>query len=163
MTEDNNFGGGWLFLILVLLLAGGGFGFGGNNTAAIDNGFLNQNLNAIALSSANNNYETARLISEQNLLNMQTQNTNLLTAVNGFNAINQNLFNQTSQISQAIADLGYRMDKCCCEIKTQMLQDKYENLQNAYNLVQTDASNSRQSEFLLNTMGKWQANPSATA
>ena len=155
MTEDNNFGGGWLFLILVLLLAGGGFGFGGNNTAAIDNGFMNQNLNAIALSSANNNYETSRLISEQNLLNMQTQNTNMLTAVNGFNAINQNLFNQTSQISQAIADLGYRMDKCCCEIKTQMLQDRLSDAQATIVSQNGIISNANQSEFLLSQLGKF--------
>jgi len=133
------------------------------NDAALSNqiatGFNNQQLNSIALSSANNNYETARLISDQNLLMSTQNNSNLVNAIQGFNAVNANISAQGSAIQQAIADLGYRMDRCCCDIKTQMLQDKYEALQNAFNAVQTDASNSRQSEFLLNTMGRWQAFP----
>lgn len=171
MTDEMNYGGGsWIFafLIIALIFGGGGF-FGGNyagNDAALSNqistGFNNQQLNSIALSSANNNYETARLISDQSMLILNQNNTNLVNAIQGFNAVNQNISAQGSAIQQAIADLGYRLDSCCCSIKTQMLQDKYEALQNSYNAVVNDASNSRQSEFLLNTMGRWQAYPPVT-
>ena len=55
------------------------------------------------------------------------------------------------------------MDSCCCAIKTQLLQDKYDRLYEQYRSVQTDASNAAQSQYLLGVMGKWIANPAAVA
>ena len=72
--------------------------------------------------------------------------------IQGFNSINQTL-----------SQLGYRMDQCCCEIKTQLLQDKYDSALREIVKLQTDASNAAQSQYILGVMGKWVANAPAAA
>ena len=153
------FGSDWLgaFLIIAVLFGGGGW-FGGNRTdvsaqinEAVNNQSTQQGLRDILLSSANNNYETAQLINGQTNSLMQQNYANQINVVQGFNAI-----------SQAIADLGYRMDSCCCSIKTQMLQDKYENLENLYRTAQNDLSNAAQSQYILGALGRFIAYPPLT-
>ena len=145
--------GDWIgvFLIIAVLFGGGGF-FGNGNSQAVDSAIAyqstSQGLRDILLSSANNNYETAQLISAQTRDYMASNYANQINVVQGFNAI-----------QQSIADLGYRMDQCCCSIKTQLLQDKYDETLRALTKAQTDASNSAQTEYLLSVMGKWVANP----
>ena len=167
MDNGSTFGeGSWIFGLIVLLGLFGGFGngFGGNNatmagyaTMADVNASLNaqsvsNGLSQIALSSANNNYETAQLISAQTQTYMNQNNTNLLAAVNGFNAVNQNIAAGFAQTSQAIADLGYRMDRCCCEIKTQMLQDRLQDTQFALQNANDIANNANQSMYLISQL-----------
>lgn len=148
--------GDWIgvFLIIAVLFGGGGFFGNGNDRAAIDSAINNQTtqmgIRDVLLSSANNNYETAQLISAQTRDYMASNYANQINVVQGFN-----------QIQQSIADLGYRMDQCCCSIKTQLLQDKYDAAIRELTKAQTDASNAAQSEYLLSVMGKWVANPSA--
>lgn len=154
------FGSDWLgaFLIIAVLFGGGGW-FGNNNresvsdvvNTAINNQTTQQGIRDILLSSANNNYETAQLINAQTNAMQQQNYANQINVVQGFNAI-----------SQAIADLGYRMDSCCCSIKTQMLQDKYENLENLYRTAQNDISNANQSQYLLGALGRFVAYPPLT-
>ena len=144
--------GDWIgvFLIIAVLFGGGGF-FGGNNAQeAISNQSVQTGLRDVLLSSANNNYETAMLISNQNLLNSQQRSADQINVVQGFN-----------QITQQIANLGYQMDQCCCSIKTQLLQDKYDETVRELAKAQSDASNAAQSAYLLSVMGKWIANPAA--
>lgn len=148
--------GDWIgvFLIIAVLFGGGGF-FGNGNSQAVDSAIAYQStqngIKDVLLSSANNNYETAQLISAQTRDYMASNYANQINVVQGFNAI-----------QQSIADLGYRMDQCCCSIKTQLLQDKYDETLRALTKAQTDASNSAQTEYLLSVMGKWVANPAAT-
>ena len=149
--------GDWLgvFLIIAVLFGGGGiFGGGGRESVqdAINNQTTQLGLRDVLLSSANNNYETAQLISAQTRDYMQSNYTNQINVVQGFNAIQQSL-----------ANLGYQMENCCCSIKTQMLQDKYDETVRELAKAQADASNSAQSAYLLSVMGKWVANPAATA
>lgn len=155
------FGSDWLgaFLIIAILFGGGIWGGGSRGPApasqeyvqtAINNAGVQNQLQAIALSSANNNYETAQLITGQTNALMQQTYTNQINVVQGFNAI-----------QQALSQLGYQMDQCCCSIKTQLLQDKYDAAIRELAKAQTDASNSAQSAYLLSVMGKWVANPSA--
>ena len=149
----------WFLAILILL--GGGNLFGGNNgnyvtqaemTAGLNNQATQYQLQQIGLSSANNNYETAQLINAQTNAMLQQNNTNLINAIQGFNAV-----------SQQISDLGYRMDKCCCDIKTQMLQDKLESTQSDLFAARTDISNAAQSQYLLGQLGRFVAwTPSGT-
>ena len=131
-TTSSFFGSDWLgaFLIIAVLFGGfGGFGFGGRGNAAtpeyvqevVNNQSTQTGLRDVLLSSANNNYETAQLINAQTNSLMQQNYANQINVVQGFNAL-----------SQAISQLGYQMDSCCCSIKTQMLQDKYEALENKY-------------------------------
>lgn len=158
------FGSDWLgaFLIIAILF-GGGLGWGGGRgqapdvatkdfvLGAVDNQSVQTGLRDILLSSANNNYETAQLIGAQTRDLMQMGYTNQINAVQGFN-----------QLTQQIAQLGFNMEQCCCSIKTQMLQDKYDETLRELTKAQTDASLAAQSAYLLSVMGKWVANPSAT-
>lgn len=152
--------GDWIgvFLIIAVLFGNGGlFGGGRQDTQAIvDSAIANQSTQAglrdILLSSANNNYETAMLIAQQNLVNQQQNNTNQINVIQGFNSINQTL-----------AGISTQLGNCCCEIKTQLLQDKYDNALRELAKAQADASNSAQTQYLLSVMGKWVANPAATA
>ena len=173
MTENSSFfGSDWLgaFLIIAVLFGGfGGFGLGGGAAAAVDvnaainNQTVQQALGAIQLSSANNNYETARLISEQNMTMMNQSNTNLLTAVNGFNAISSNIANGFNSVNQNIANLGYKMDECCCSIKTLIKDNQIADLTNQLADARNQANISAQTQAILGTVGKWVANAPATA
>lgn len=161
------FGSDWLgaFLIIAVLFGGfGGFGFGrggypGPQPASVEyvqtvanNQATQTGLRDILLSSANNNYETAQLINGQTNTLQQQNYTNQINAIQGFNAV-----------QQAIADLGYRMESCCCSIKTQMLQDKYDALENQFRTVQNDASNAAQSQYILGALGRFVAYPAQAA
>ena len=167
MRDNNGFGGEggffWVFALLLLMFGGNGFGFGGGRgpefaTAdQVNQGFTNQNLQQIALSSANNNYETARLINEQTNTLMQQNNTNLINAVQGFNQVNLGLQNQTNVLSQQLQALQSKMDTCCCEIKTQMLQNRYEDERARNVALQNEISNFQQSQYILGQMGRWVA------
>lgn len=161
MSDNSILSGGWLFviIIIILLLGGGNFLGGGNRgpdvEAVVNNAIANQSTQAglkeILLSSANNNYETAMLIANQNLLNAQQRSADQINVIQGFNAIQQSL-----------AGLSSQLGTCCCEIKTTLLQDKYDAALRELNKVQTENATKSQSEYLLSVMGKWVANPAAT-
>ena len=155
--NDSIFGGGWLFaFVIIILMLGGGFGgFGGNNVeGAINQAIANQStatgLRDVLLSSANNNYETSMLISSQNLLNEQQRSADQINIVQGFNAIQQSL-----------AALSTQLGTCCCDIKSTLLQDKYDSAVRALAKAETEAATKAQSEYLLSVMGKWVANAPA--
>ena len=150
--------GDWIgvFLIVAVLFGGGLFGFGGNRQADLQDALNAQStqtgLRDILLSSANNNYETAMQIAGQNLLNAQQNSANQINVIQGFNAIQQSL-----------AGISTQLGSCCCEIKTQLLQDKYDAALRELTKAQNEAVNAAQSAYLLSTMGKWVANLAATA
>lgn len=142
------------------MFGGGGFGFGGRGPMPagadqVNQGFTNQQLQQIALSSANNNYETAQLISEQTNALMQQNNSNLINAIQGFNQVNMGLMNQTNVLSQQLQAIQSKLDSCCCEIKTQMLQNRYEDERAANVALRNDISNYNQSQYLLGQTGRW--------
>ena len=163
-STSSFFGSDWLgaFLIIAVLFGGfGGFGFGGRGEgyatpeyvqSVVNNQSTQTGLRDILLSSANNNYETAQLINAQTNALQQQNYANQINIVQGFNAI-----------QQSIAQLGYQMDSCCCSIKTQMLQDKYEALENLYRNAQNDLSNAAQSQYILNALGRFVAYPPVAA
>ena len=162
--------GPWILVIIIVLLLFGGRLLGTNGAsvessinAAIDNQSVQNALRDGLLASANNNLETYKAITDQNMLMMNQQNANALAAVQGFNEVQRSIQTQGSGIQEAIARLGFQMDSCCCAIKTQLLQDKYDRLYEQYRSVQTDASNAAQTQYLLGVMGKWVANPAAAA
>lgn len=175
MKDNDGFGGAnsfmWIFALLILMfgMGNGGFGFGGGRGPAPDfvtqaemtAGFNNQatqsQLQQIALSSANNNYETARLIAQQSSDMMQQNNTNLVNAIQGFNTVNQNIQNQTNVLSQQLQALQAKMDSCCCEIKTQMLQDRLSDQQIQNATLRNEISNFQQSQYILGQTGRYVA------
>ena len=93
---------------------------------------------------------------------MQQNYANQINVVQGYNTLNSTLQGIGAGIQSSISQLGYQLDSCCCALKTQMLQDKYDRLYEQYRSVQTDASNAAQSQYLLGVMGKWVANPAST-
>lgn len=162
-STSSFFGSDWLgaFLIIAVLFGGfGGFGFnrGGDYAtpeyvqSVVNNQSTQTGLRDILLSSANNNYETAQLINGQTRDMMAQNYTNQINVVQGFNALGAKL-----------DQLGFQMENCCCSIKTQMLQDKYEALENQYRTAQNDLSNAAQSQYILNALGRFVAYPPAAA
>lgn len=173
---ESSFGGEWIFafLIIAVIFGWGGAGFGGNaNVAAyatmadvnsaINNQSTQQALAAVQLSSANNNYETAQLINAQSLAMSNQNNTNLINAIQGFNTTNQTISNGFAQVNQNIADLGYKMDQCCCSIKTMMLENRLQDVTSALQQQQNISVNQNQSEYLLSVMGNWTPKTAAAA
>lgn len=163
---DTSMGGSWIFafLIIAVIFGWGGAGVGGNANvaayatmadvnAAINNQSTQQALAAIQLSSANNNYETSRLISDQNMTMMNQSNTNLIAAINGFNQLSSNVQSGFSNVSSQIADLGYKMENCCCSIKTMLLENRLQDTQIALQNAQNQAVNAAQSQYLLSQLG----------
>ena len=106
----------------------------------------------IGFISQSDNYETARLISDQNLLMQGQNNANQINVIQGFN-----------QIASKIDALSAQMASCCCEIKTQMLQDRLTDAQAKIVSQQAEISNNAQSQYILGQMGKWVANAPAAA
>ena len=164
-SNGSVFGSDWLgaFLIIAILF-GGGFGLGGGRgpmpdvatkeyvMESVNNQGIQNQLQQIALSSANNNYEVAQRINDQTTALMQQGYAYQISAENRF-----------GQLQQQIAQLGYQMESCCCSIKTQMLQDKYDALENQYRTAQNDLSNAAQSQYILNALGRFVAYPPAAA
>ena len=171
MDNGSTFGeGSWIFGLIVLLGLFGGFGGGfgaGNNAAmaglatmadvnaAINNQSVQNSLNSALISSQNNNYETAQLINQQTSAMMATQNNNLVNAIQGFNQISSNLANGFANVSSQIADLGYRMESCCCGIKTQMLEQRLADANAALVTSQTANAINAQSQYLLSQLGSY--------
>lgn len=171
MDNGNAFGeGSWIFGLIVLLGLFGGFGggFGANNNAAmagyatmadvnsaINNQSTQQALGAISLSSANNNYETAQLINNQTAAMMAMQNSNLVNAIQGFNQVSNSMAAGFANVSSQIADLGYRMENCCCGIKTMMLENRLQDAQAALLQSQTVNAINGQSQYLLSQLGTY--------
>jgi len=152
MRDNNGFEGNgffWVFALLILMFGGNGGWMGGGNNALSDQmnqGFTNQQLQSIALSSANNNYETAQLINQLGNTLMQQNNTNLINAIQGFNQVNLSLQNLSAQMSS-----------CCCDIKSTMLQNRYEDERAKNVSLQNDISNYNQSQYILSQMGRYVA------
>ena len=190
MNENNGsfFSGDWLgaFLIIAVLFNGGFGGFGGNNAAAaqmltqadLNAALANQTnqatLENIMLSSANNNYEALKTANDQTMFLSQQNNTNLINSIqgfntinnaltNGFNGVNQNICNGVASINQNLADLGYKMDQCCCSIKTTLLENRLADAQQELANARDIANNSAQSAYLLSQLGKFVINAPATA
>ena len=190
MNENNGsfFSGDWLgaFLIIAVLFNGGFGGFGGNNAmaaqaltqadlnAALANQTNQQTLENIMLSSANNNYETLKNTNDQTMFLSQQNNTNLINSIqgfntvnnaitNGFNGVNQNMCNGFNSVQQSLADLSYKMDQCCCSIKTTLLENRLADAQQELANARDIANNSAQSAYLLSQLGKFVINAPAAA
>ena len=178
MAENSFMSSDWLgaFLIIAILFGGGNGFFGGRGAGPMPNFATVQDVNQavdaqatqtglrdVLLSSANNNYETARLIDNQTMYLMNQNNTNMINAVQGFNNVTQQILNQTNVLGSKLDNLGFQMDQCCCSIKTLIKDNQIADLTNQLNNANNAAVNAAQTQTLLATMGKWVANaPAAT-
>ena len=177
MSEGSFMSSDWLgaFLIIAILFGGGNGLFGGGRgpmpnlattqdvNTAVNNQATQDGIRDVLLSSANNNYETAQLVSSQTMQLMNQNNTNLINAIQGFNSVSQQIANQTNVLGSKLDQLGYQMESCCCSIKTLIKDNQIADLTRENNRLQNEAVNAAQSQYLLSQMGKWVANASATA
>ena len=165
----------WIFALLILMFGGnwGGFGFGNNGAvqaamadravtqaelqAGLNNVQTQGQLHELGMETANNNYQTALLINQLgNNITQQNQN-NLVNAIQGFNALNQNIYQVGATIGSKLDNLGYQMEQCCCSIKTQMLQDKYERVQADLTAARNALDNAAQTRTILGSLGRFVA------
>lgn len=156
----------WIFALMLLPGIGGGrFANGGpapgnyvtqaELTAGLNNQATQAQLQQIALSSANNNYETAQLINAQTNLMLQQQNAGQINAIQGFNAVNLNLTNLVNGLSNKMDQAIYQLEQCCCSIKTQMLQDRLADKTAELTAAQGAINNAAQTQTILSQMGRW--------
>ena len=94
---------------------------------------------------------------------LNQNNSNLINAIQGFNTTNQALATGFASVNQNLANLGYKMDECCCSIKTMMLENRLQDTQIALQNQQNIAVNQNQTEYLLSVMGNWTPKTTAAA
>lgn len=153
----------WIFALL--LLNNGGFGVNGNS-GIVTNADLNASQNAqtqqlqmqgLSDQLAQNKFDIAQVVSGQTAELVAQNNTNLINAIQGFNNLGLQLTNQTNVLSQQIMNLDAKMSQCCCEIKTQMLQDRLSDAQAKIVSQEAALNNAQQTQTILNTMGRFVA------
>ena len=152
-----------IIIVFILLFGGNGFGWGGNGAvqATLQTGDLysalvaqdvNGNIRNGFTDLANGQCDISKAI-------LTAQYTDQLAFNNGINSINNNLFGGFSGVTQSINDLAHQMESMCCDIKTTLLQGRYEDAQNALNQAQNTISNQAQSAYILSQLGRYVSNP----
>lgn len=178
-NNDNTFGGGnaffWVFALM--LLGNGGFGNWGNgrggNFVTDQDLQISQNaqtqqlqMNELTNQNAQNKFDIAQVINGQTDALIAQNNSNLINAIQGFNNLGAQITNQTNVLSGQLMQLSAKMDSCCCEIKTQMLQDRLSDEQAKNVTLQNAIDNANQSQYLLGQLGRfvaWAGSGAATA
>ena len=179
-NRDDAWGGGmgffWIFALL--MLNNGGFGGWGANPAisglvsqadlaASQNAQTEQlQLSGLAEQMANNKFDIAQVIHEQTDTMINQNNANQINAIQGFNNLGAQITNQTNQLSNQLMQLGAKLDSCCCEIKTQMLQDDLAKERAKNNQLEAALNNANQSQYILGQLGRfvaWAGNGSQAA
>jgi len=153
-NRESFLGGNGIILLILFFLVMGGFG---NNKAdlatatqvydATTQQSVTNKMNDILEAVNKGSYSTARLIDNVNY-NM-SQNTAAVTqALNcGFNGVNTNINN-----------LSHQLEQCCCNLRSQMLQDKYDAVRNELNLAQIASANAVQTQNVLGQIGRFYVN-----
>lgn len=164
-------GNGIIIIILFFLIFGfggggfGGWGNGGNalTQAEMQAGFNNQavlsKLDGINNGICSSGYENARLV-DGAVMNMMQSFNNTNSALNdGFNGVQRDLCQGFNGVTASITNLGYQLQQCCCDLKTTMLQDKYEATQWQLEQAQNIISNTNQTQYLLGQLGRFYTYP----
>lgn len=170
LSDRNNgfFGGdGMAFWIFALLfLNNGGFGGANGYGGVVTNADLNASQNAqtqqlqmqgLSDQLSQNKFDLAQVINAQTAELVAQNNTNLINAIQGFNNLGLQITNQTNVLSSQIMGLDAKMSQCCCDIKTQMLQDRLEDAQARIVAQQAEISNAQQTQTILNSLGRFVA------
>lgn len=164
------FGGldGLVWLVAIAALFGGGGMFGNRNGAgdAVTSAELQASQNAqtstimqqkITDAIGQTKFDIAQAINQQTSTLEQQNNTNLINAIQGFNNLGLQITNQTNTLSSMLQQLMAQLSGCCCEIKTQMLQDRYEDERAKNVTLQNAIDNANQSQYLLGQLGRFVA------
>lgn len=159
-------GNGIIILILFFLIFGfgGGAGFGGNGTQAeVQRGFdtqaITSKLDGITNGLCDSAYENARLINQNMVNTMQGFNQTQMGMMQGFNGVDKSLCQGFGSVNESINQLSHQMEQCCCNLKTQMMQDKYDDLSRQYDQALAAITNATQTQNILNSLGRYVTNP----
>lgn len=171
--RNDSFGGNMsslIWLVAILGFFGGGIGgWGGNRgggpgmvTDADLNASQNAQTNQLMLNTlqnqlSENKFDLAQVVNAQTDTLMNQNNTNLINAIQGFNNLGAQVMNQTNVLSQQIQALSAQMNQCCCDIKTQMLQDRLDAAEAKIVSQANEISNANQTQTILNTLGRFVA------
>lgn len=156
-TDHDGFleGNGIIILILFFLIFGfGGWGNNGNGSQSADmqRGFDTQSiiskLDGLTSGLCDTAYENARLIEQNTVTNMQGFNQTQMGMMQGFNGV-----------QESINNLSHQMEQCCCNLKTQMMQDKYDELNRDYQQALGAITNATQTQNILSSLGRYVTNP----
>ena len=156
-TDHDGFleGNGIIILILFFLIFGfGGWGNNGNGNLSADmqRGFDTQSiiskLDGLSSGLCDTAYENARLIEQNTVTNMQGFNQTQMGMMQGFNGV-----------QESINNLSHQMEQCCCNLKTQMMQDKYDALDRDYQQALGAITNATQTQNILSSLGRYVTNP----
>lgn len=156
-TDHDGFleGNGIIILILFFLIFGfGGWGNNGNGNLSADmqRGFDTQSiiskLDGLSSGLCDTAYENARLIEQNTVTNMQGFNQTQMGMMQGFNGV-----------QESINNLSHQMEQCCCNLKTQMMQDKYDTLNRDYQQALGAITNATQTQNILSSLGRYVTNP----
>lgn len=166
--RNNGFFGGdgmafWIFALL--FLNNGGFG-GYGNSGVVTNADLNASQNAqtqqlqmagLSDQLAQNKFDIAQVVNAQTSELVAQNNTNLVNAIQGFNNLGMQITNQSNVLSQQVMNLDAKMTQCCCEIKTQMLQNRLDDAERRNVVLQNAVDNANQSQYILGQLGRFVA------
>lgn len=171
--RNDGFGGNSLssliWLVAILGFFGGGIGGwggnrGGGNFVTDQDLAISQNAQTQQLQNqelfnqiAENKFDLAQVVNAQTSQLEQQNNTNLINAIQGFNSLSGQVTNQTNVLSQQIQALSAQMNQCCCDIKTQMLQDRLSDTQAKLVTAQNAIDNANQSQYILSQLGRFVA------
>lgn len=156
-TDHDGFleGNGIIILILFFLIFGfGGWGNNGNGNLSADmqRGFDTQSiiskLDGLNSGLCDTAYENVRLIEQNTVTNMQGFNQTQMGMMQGFNGV-----------QESINNLSHQMEQCCCNLKTQMMQDKYDELNRDYQQALGAITNATQTQNILSSLGRYVTNP----
>lgn len=170
-NNDGIFGGdnGLVWLLAFFMFAGGGFGGLGGNRGPVDvvtsaelQASQNAQTNALQLGQiqqqlSDNRFDVVSAINTQTAELAAQNNTNLINAIQGFNNLGLQITNQTNVISQQLMGLDAKLTQCCCDIKTQMLQDRLSDAQAKNVVLQNAVDNANQSQYILGQLGRFVA------
>lgn len=153
-----------IIIVFILLFGGNGFGWGGNNgavQATLQTGDLysalvaqdvNGNIRNGFTDLANGQCDISKAI-------LTAQYEDQLAFNSGINSINSNLCSGFFGVTQSINDLAHQMESMCCDVKTTILQGRYEDAQSALLQAQNTISNQAQSAYILSQLGRYVSNP----
>lgn len=126
--DEDGFEGGWSWIIIlfILILFGGGNGFFGRNACngEISNDFLYTNLN-------NTVGQGFTQIANQNF------------------GIDKSICQSTGVVTQAINNLGYQQQNCCCETNRNIDSVRYENQKNTCDITTAIHNEAEQTRALI--------------
>lgn len=158
-------GGAFFWVFALLLLNNGAWGGGGNSRGVTDSELaISQNMQTQTLMNsniqqdiANVRYDLAQALGAQTDTLINQNNANLINAIQGFNNIGLQITNQTNTLNAQLAQISAQMNECCCSIKTQMLQDRYEDERAKNVTLQNALDNANQSQYILGQLGRFVA------